>query len=102
MIKDDRWLILIDQLWMNAWLPLSRLLQCVQCAAKIYKALCSVQLCTVQFDVCAACPLYAVCAQCHNQQCCAVYGVHALFSEVYCALLIEQYRDMFSKVPTYF
>ena len=78
MIKDDRWLILIDQLWMNAWLPLSRLLQCagtiyktlcsvqsfnvqqcVQCAATIYKALCSVQLCSVQFKVCTA-----VCAMC--------------------------------------
>ena len=95
MIKDDRWLILIDQLWMNAWLPLSRLLQCVQCAARIYKTLCSVQLCSVQFKVCAAvCAMYAVCARCHNQQCCAVYGV------LHC--VVKSSVHMFPKVSTYF
>ena len=46
MIKDDRWLILIDQWWMNAWLQLSRLLQCALC----HIAVCSVPIvhCSLQ------------------------------------------------------
>ena len=60
MIKDDRWLILIDQWRMNAWLQLSCLLL--------------LQCCTVH-SVHGACLHCAQCAFCSVAMC-TVYSVH--------------------------
>ena len=69
MTKDDRWLILIDQWWMNAWLQLSCLLQWAQfavCSLQCVQgnAVCSFHNATMQ---CAVCPMHCrlQCVQCN-------------------------------------
>ena len=79
MIKDDRWLILIDQWRMNAWLQLRCLLQCAEWAEWA-------QFCVqwLQCTLCTLCTLLQFSIVCCNIQCCS--EVDAVLQCALCAL----------------